>query len=143
VVVLRIFVPRAGLAYLMMVASFMSFASDAQADDARALVTVGMRLVFDKVLPAFEAASGRRFQVDYASTIDIARRVSGGELADLIVASRAGVDKLIEAGKVANGAELELGLSRIVVAVPTGRPRPDISSAEELKSALLQAKTVS
>jgi molybdate transport system substrate-binding protein len=139
----RMFVLRASLGCLVMAASFMSFASDAQADDARALVTIGMRRVFDKVLPAFEATYGRRFQVDYASTIDIAQRVSGGEQADLIGASRAGVDKLIEAGKVAKDAEFELGGSRIVVAVPTGRPRPDISSAEAVKSALLQAKTVS
>jgi molybdate transport system substrate-binding protein len=87
--------------------------------------------------------SGRRFQVEYASTIDIARRVMDGQRADMIVASRAGVDKLTDAGKVTNDARFDLGGSRIVVAVPKGRPLPEISSVEAVKNALLQAKTVS
>jgi molybdate transport system substrate-binding protein len=102
-----------------------------------------MHRVFDRVLPAFEAASGRRFRIEYASTIDIAQRVIGGEQADLIVASRAGVDRLIGAGKVMKDAQFDLGGSRIVMAVPKGRSLPDISSVEGVKNAFLAAKNVS
>jgi molybdate transport system substrate-binding protein len=115
----------------------------ASADDPSGLVTIGMHRVFDRVLPAFEAASGRRFRIEYASTIDIVQRVIGGEQADLIVASRAGVDRLIGAEKVMKDAQLDLGGSRIVIAVPKGRPLPDISSVEAVKNALLAAKNVS
>jgi molybdate transport system substrate-binding protein len=134
---------RSALGCLTLAASFTSFASFAHADDARAFITIGMGRVFDKVLPAFEAASGRRFRVEYASTIDIAQRVKDGYQPDLIVASRAGVDKLIDAGKVTDDARFDLGRSRIVVAVPMGRPWPDISSVEAVKNALLQANTIS
>jgi molybdate transport system substrate-binding protein len=140
---LRITVFRSAFGCLTLAASFMSFASFVHADDAHALVTIGMRRVFDKVLPAFEVASDRKFKVEYVSTIDIAQRVLDGEQADLIVASRAGVDRLIGAGKVMKDAQFDLGGSRIVVAVPKGRPLPDISSVEAVKNALLMAKTVS
>lgn len=139
----RMFALRSALTCLTLAASFISFAPFAQADQAHALVTIGMRRVFDKVLPAFEAVSERRFRVEFASTIDIAHRVTQGEQADLLVASRAGVDKLIGAGKVMKDAQFDLGGSSIVVAVPKGRSRPDISSIEAVKNALLQAKTVS
>lgn len=74
----RMFALRGALGCLTLAASFMLFASFAHADDAHALVTIGMRRVFDKVLPAFEAASDRKFRVEYASTIDIAQRVKDG-----------------------------------------------------------------
>jgi molybdate transport system substrate-binding protein len=140
---LRMIVLRSSVWCLTLAASLISFSSFACADDARALITIGMRRVFDRVLPPFEVVSERRFRVEYASTIDIAQRVMDGEQADLIVASRAGVDRLIGAGKVMNDAQFDLGGSRIVVAVPKGRPLPDISSVEEVKNALLQAKAVS
>lgn len=61
----------------------------------------------------------------------------------MIVASRAGVDKLMDAGMVMKDAQFDLGGSRIVIAVPKGRPFPEISSVEAVKNALLQAKTIS
>jgi molybdate transport system substrate-binding protein len=102
-----------------------------------------MRLVLDKVMPAFEATSGRKFRIEYASTIEIAQRVIGGARADFVVASRAGIDKLIDAQKVAEDGQFDLGGSRIVVAVPKGRTAPNISNAEAVKNALLAAKNVS
>jgi molybdate transport system substrate-binding protein len=102
-----------------------------------------MQRVFDRVMPALQAASGRKFRIEYASTIEIAQRVTGGERADIVVASRSGVDKLMAAQKVAKDGQFDLGGSRIVVAVPKGRTAPDISNAEGVKNALLAAKIVS
>ena len=128
---------------LFLLANSMALISTARADEPRGLVTIGMHRVFDRVMPAFEAASGRKFRIEYASTIEIAQRVMGGERADFVVASRAGIDKLIGAQKVAEDGQFDLGGSRIVVAVPKGRTAPDISNAEAVKDALLAAKTES
>ena len=128
---------------LFLLANSMTLISTARAEEPRGLVTIGMHRVFDRVMPAFEAASGRKFRIEYASTIEIAQRVMGGERADFVVASRAGIDKLIGVQKVAEDRQFDLGGSRIVVAVPKGRTAPDISNAEAVKDALLAAKTVS
>ena len=132
---------RNALGLVLMIANSVSFISTARADEPRGLVTIGMRRVFDRVMPAFEAASGRKFRIEYASTIEIAQRIIGGERADLVVASRAGVDRLIGAQKLTE--ELDLGGSKIVVAVPKGWTAPEISNVEGVKNALLAAKTVS
>ena len=63
---------RNALGLVLMIATSMSFNSTARADEPRGLVTIGMHRVFDRVMPAFEAASGRKFRIEYASTIEIA-----------------------------------------------------------------------
>ena len=93
-----------------MIANSVSFISTARADEPRGLVTIGMHRVFDRVMPAFEAASGKKFRIEYASTIEIAQRIIGGERADFVVASRAGVDRLIGAQKVTEDSQLDLGV---------------------------------
>jgi ABC-type molybdate transport system substrate-binding protein len=49
----------------------------AQADEISGLVTIGMQRVFEEVVPAFAAASGRKLDVQFASSPDIAKRVQG------------------------------------------------------------------
>jgi molybdate transport system substrate-binding protein len=111
--------------------------------EACGLVTIGMQRLFDDVRSDFEAADGHRLTVEFASTLDIAKRVQAGEIADFIVTSRAGVDSLIKAGSVTADQHFALVGSAIAVAVPAGHPKPDISTVEALKRALLAARTVS
>ena len=128
---------------LVLMGMSMSSSATARADEPHAFITIGMRRVFDRVMPAFEATSGRKFRIEYVSTIEIAQRVTGGESADFVVASRAGIDKLIGAQKVVEDGQFDLGGSQIVLAVPKGRVAPDISNVEGVKNALLAAKIVS
>jgi molybdate transport system substrate-binding protein len=122
---------------------FMSMAYDAQADQIRGLVTIGMQRVFEEVRPVFETASGRTLDAQFASTPDIAKRIQAGETADFIILSRTAADNLIESGMVPATNSFVLGGSSIAVAVPARRPKPDVSTAERLKSALLSANAVS
>ncbi len=115
---------------------------DAQADQIRGLVTIGMQRVFEEVRPAFQRASGRTLDVQFASTPDISKLVQLGEFADFVILSRAATDSLIKSGLIPATDCFVLGGSSIAVAVPAGRPKPDVSTAERLKSALLAAKAV-
>jgi molybdate transport system substrate-binding protein len=114
----------------------------AQADQIRGLVTIGMQRVFEEVSPAFEMASSRILDVQFASTPDIAKRVQAGEAADFIILSRTGADGLIRSGMVRATNCFVLGGSSIAVAVPAERAKPDISTAERLKIALLAASAL-
>jgi molybdate transport system substrate-binding protein len=115
----------------------------ARAEEIRALVTIGMQRVFQDVKTAFEVASGRKLDVQFASSPDIVKRVQDGEPADFVIGSRTAIDTLVRAGRVAPGNHVVLGRSLVAVAVPAGRPKPDISSAASLKNALLSAKVIS
>jgi len=49
---------------------------------------------------------------------------------------------LLKQGKVVAGSDVDLVTSAIGIAVKAGAPKPDISSADAVKRALLEAKTV-
>jgi molybdate transport system substrate-binding protein len=61
---------------------------------------------------------------------------------DVLVVSRAGIDSLTKDGKIAAGSDATLAKSIFAIAVKRGTPKPDVSSAEALKSALLAARAV-
>jgi molybdate transport system substrate-binding protein len=126
---------------LFAVASLSS--SQASADEARGLVTIGMQRAFEDMRPAYEATSGEKLNVEFASTQDIVRRVQEGEPADFLITSRAGTDLLVKAGKLAHDDNFVVAQSSIALAVPAGHAKPDISTVDKLKSALLAAARIS
>ena len=74
------------------------------------------------------------------STCPLARS-NGGEGADLIVVDRKVLDELIKQGKVAPG-RTDVARTGIGIAVRKGAPKPDVSSPEALRRALLAAKSI-
>ena len=52
------------------------------------------------------------------------------------------LDEFIKQGKLVAGSRIDLVKSGVGVAVKAGAPRPDISSAESIKAALLSAKSI-
>jgi molybdate transport system substrate-binding protein len=70
------------------------------------------------------------------------RRVQEGQLVDFIITSREGIDRLIRIGEVAEGNDFIVAQSSIAIAVPAGHPKPDISTVDKLKSALLAAERI-
>jgi len=61
---------------------------------------------------------------------------------DVLVVSRGSIDSLIKDGKIASGSDATLAKSVFAIAVKHGAPKPDISSPEALKRALLAARAV-
>lgn len=112
-------------------------------DTIRGLVTIGMQRVFEDIKPAFMATTGQYINVEYASTSDITKRMLNGEPADFIITGRVGLDTLTTAGKISRLGYTIIGGSLVTVAVPAGYPKPDISTAEKFKNALVEAKTIS
>ena len=114
----------------------------AHADEIRMLASAAMKEAFLELIPEFEKASGHKVVTLWAGGVDIVKRVKAGEVVDLVVLARPAVEGLIKEGKVAPGGRVDLANSGVGVAVRVGAPRPDISSGEALKRALLSAKSI-
>jgi len=104
--------------------------------------TIGMRSAAEELFARFEKASGHKLSVSWGTAPMLVKRIEGGETADVLILSRAGIDALIKQNKIAPGSDITLAGSGVAIAVKAGAPKPDISTAEALKRTLLAAKSI-
>jgi molybdate transport system substrate-binding protein len=85
-----------------------------------------------------------RVDVDFESVggVDAAKRVQAGEAFDVVALAADAIDKLIAAGSVVAGSRTDLVRSGVAVAVRAGASRPDVSTEQALRSAMLSALSV-
>ena len=110
--------------------------------EVRVLSAVGMRQVMLDLGPKFERATGHKLKVSFDSGGVILKRFERGESADVVMINRSGIEGLAEAGRVVQGSVTDLATSKVGVAVRKGAPKPDISTPEAFKLAMLKAKTI-
>ena len=109
------------------------------AAEIKIIASGGLKAACLDLIPSFERASGHKVAAAWAGSVDIKRRMEGGESFDLVIMPGAFIDDLIKLGKVIPGSRVDLAKSGIGVAVRAGAPKPDISSADALKQALRSA----
>jgi molybdate transport system substrate-binding protein len=92
---------------------------------------------------AFEAASGHGFDITFATAPVIKARVLDGKAnADVVVATVEAVESFADQGLTLPGAMTVIGSIKAGVAIRVGAEVPDISTAESLKRALLDARSI-
>ncbi len=108
--------------------------------------TIGVRSAAEELFRNFEKASGHKLavtlNVTWGTAPMLVKRIEGGESADVLVLSRAGIDQLSKQGRIAPGSDVTLAGSAVAIAVKAGAPKPDISSPEALKNALLSCRSI-
>ncbi len=97
--------------------------------------------VMGTLVPMFESASGKKVKISFKGGPAITADIKQGA-ADLVITNTEVVDELATGGEVAGNGKTLLMISKIGVAVKAGAPKPDISTPDKLKAALLAAKTV-
>jgi molybdate transport system substrate-binding protein len=125
---------------ILMAAATLLIATSAQAAELKTLITTAMNEAVVVLMPQFEKATGHKVTVSYDPSGGLARRLRGGEFADMILVASPELDKLIAEGKVVN--RTDVSRTGIAIAVKKGAPKPDVSTPEALKRALLNAKSV-
>ena len=106
------------------------------------LSTTALKTTIDDLTAQFERDTGRKLVAAYAPSTQIAKRVGEGEFADVAISTDARINDLIKQGRIVAGTRTDIARSAIGVAVRPGTPRPDISSVEAFKRALLGAKSI-
>lgn len=106
----------------------------------KVMASAAFKQAYLELLPQFESASGHSVANLWVPSVQMMSRLKGGELVDIVMLSAHSLDELIKAGIIAN--RVDLARSGVGVAVRTGAPKPDISSGEALKRAVLAAKSV-
>jgi molybdate transport system substrate-binding protein len=112
-----------------------------QAAEINAFISTAMKAVTDELIPPFERDSGSTIRASYAPSGALIPRFERGEPVDIFLTDSAAIDTLIKQGKVV-APRVDLARTGIGIAVRKGAPKPDVSTPEALKRALLAAKTV-
>lgn len=110
--------------------------------DVKVLATTAMKTVFDELAPQFQAASGKSLTASFGPSVQIEKRLNEGEPTDVAVLTAAAAKDMMACGKVLPGSLADIARSSLGVAVRRGAPRPDLSSVEAFKRALLAAQSV-
>jgi molybdate transport system substrate-binding protein len=92
--------------------------------------------------PEFERATGHKLNISVDLAAVVVQRVNAGEAFDLAVAAPAQIDGLVKDRKLIADTRTDLSRSGIGVEVRKGAPKPDISTVEAFKRAMLDAKSV-
>jgi molybdate transport system substrate-binding protein len=114
----------------------------ASAAEIKVYSTIGMGSVLKELQPKFEQASGHKLDITWGLAGALAKRVADGESPDALVAIRGGIDGLVKSGRVSGPSAVTLALSGVGVSVRSGAPKPDISTPDKFKAALLAAKAI-
>ena len=106
--------------------------------------TISTKEVLIELVPEFEHASGHKVNITYGGGSELSKRIaSGGTRGDLFIGPEEFSGPLIESGALLAGSRTAFARSSTGLAVRAGAPKPDISSPEKLKAALLAAGKVS
>ncbi len=114
----------------------------ASAADIKVLTSVALTSSLNAVVPAFEKKTGNKVTIDYNLAAEQKKRILAGERADVIILTRAMMEDLAKQGKVAADSIANVAGTPVSVVTRAGAAKPDISSVEAFKQALLSAKSI-
>jgi molybdate transport system substrate-binding protein len=104
------------------------------------MLSAAFKEAYLELVPQFERASGHKVENLWVPSVQMMARLKGGETVDLVILSAASLDELRKAGFISD--RTDLARSGIGIAVKSGARKPDISSGEAVKRAVLAAKGV-
>jgi len=90
----------------------------------------------------FRKRTGNNVKITFATTPDIRRLIGAGETPDVVIAPHGALDELVKSGTVDGAARVSLGRVGVGVVIRDGAPKPDISTTDALKRAVLDADAV-
>jgi molybdate transport system substrate-binding protein len=137
---------RSKIAPFVTLVTLLAFPSRSFAQ-VKVIISGGFTAAYRELLPEFEKTSGITVTTTSGGSVGngpntIGAQIRRGVPADVIILAREGLKDLIGEGRTVPGTDVDLARSVIGVIVRAGAPRPDISTVEALKQALLRAKSV-
>src|SRR5262252_7384160 len=91
---------------------------------------------------AFEQATGNKVNVSFQGGPNLNQKINEGTTGDVTSLGLQQFDEFVKSGKVVAGSVVEYARVGNGVAIKSGAPKPDISTPEAFKQAMLNAKSI-
>ena len=112
------------------------------ASEIGVVATTALKTSIDALTPEFEAATGFKLNCSYGPSKRIFKQVAEGEANDVTIVTADLIEDLVKQGRIVANSGTDLARSAMALAVQKGAPKPDISTAEKFKEAMLNAKSL-
>src|SRR5262245_65043427 len=114
----------------------------AAAAEIKVLTAGAFKQVLVALVPDFEKQTGHKVILENETVGALTKRIDGGEAFDVAVLTPGAVNDLTGKGKFVAGSRANLARVGVGVMVRAGAPKPDVSSVDALKQALMAEKSV-
>ena len=126
----------------LVVAIFLTCGVAFASGEVNVLCANGMRDTMRGLHQQLESATGQKVTMTFDEAGNLRRRLQANPAGDVIILPRIVLDQVSADGKIAPGTTVDLARTEIGVGLRTGGPKPDVSSADGLKRALLAASVI-
>jgi molybdate transport system substrate-binding protein len=132
---------------VLVLTSVLLFAGTSFGVEIKVMTSGGFTAAYNELTPEFERATQNKVVTAYGASLggapdSIPSRLQRGEPVDVVILAERALDDLIKQGKVVAGSRVDLVRSSIGMVVRAGAPKPDISTVDALRRALLEAKSI-
>ena len=113
-----------------------------EAAELKVLSASALKPVLPGLAEAFQRESGHSVTLSFATAGEVEKRMVSGEALDAVVVTDISAGKLAEQGLIPQGASSIVARVGVGIGVREGAPKPDISTTDAFKQAILNAKSV-
>jgi molybdate transport system substrate-binding protein len=114
----------------------------ADAAELKLQVSNALKTTIEELAPQFEKASGNKLVIEFGAAAEIKTAIQKGAAVDVAILTSAVTDDLIKEGKLTAAGRADIARAGAGVAARKGAPKPDISTTEGFKHAMLEAKSI-
>lgn len=119
----------------------------ALAAEVQVMASGGLTAAYRALIPEFERSTGHKLGTVQGASMGAApdaipQRLARGEPADVLLLAADGLEALIARGLAQPGSRVDIARSLIGMCVRAGAPKPDISSMDAFRQALLNASSI-
>jgi molybdate transport system substrate-binding protein len=125
----------------------LMMSSIAGAADIHAMITGAMKGTMRELQPRYEQGSGNKLIISWGPSSGTAKdaipmRLQNGETPDVLIMVAPSFEKLVQEDKFVAASRIDIARSLVGVGVREGARKPDVSSVDALRNALLAAKSI-
>jgi 4-carboxymuconolactone decarboxylase len=127
---------------LLTVALMLAAATNAAAQSLTIFSSNATKALIEELGPQFEQSTGQKLTVVFDNSAALKTRIDKGEGFDVIVATASVISDLGVGGQVAAASRIDIARAGVGMAIHPLATRPDISSLDTLKGALITARSI-
>ncbi|HEV3371226.1 MAG TPA: molybdate ABC transporter substrate-binding protein [Xanthobacteraceae bacterium] len=117
-------------------------AGAAGAAEIKVLISNALKSTMEELAPQFEKASENKLVMTFGAAAELKTSIDKGAPLDVAILTAAVTDDLIKEGKLTATGRTDIARSGAGLAGRKGAPKPDISTTDAFKRALLDSKSI-